>query len=442
MKRISIASRSIKVAAVLAVAAMLGASAGGVAQAEGSVPAWSSYDDQIAQANKEKAQQQQHSADLENAVTATDKAIADATLKLQQLTDQLPGLQEEYRAAKERFDSAVLQQKIVASKLTAAKAEDAALTTQISSDDVKITDYRNMLADIARTEYQGAQDNSSLGIIFGATTTEQFIDDYSYRDTTARVQANALDDVEQLAAVNRNRKTRQSAVKVYIDELKKQADALVIETQAASDAAEAKKAEVEKLLADTQDLKTYLDSQKEHYLQQQAQLDADAAALTAELDTLWKNKRAEEAVNGTGSLVKGFLSLPVSSPYMTSPFGMRYHPIFHTWRLHAGTDFGSPTGSFCGTPIMAAADGTVAWATYYSDAGNQVMLDHGYVSSKWLTTAYDHLSSFAVSRGQKVARGQIIGYAGTTGNSTGCHLHFEVRVNNQYVDPVTLLPNW
>lgn len=438
MRRITIATRSIKVAAVLAVAAMLGASAGGIAQAEGAVHTWSSYDDQIAQANKDKAQQEQHKTELENAVNATDTAIADATLKLQQLNDQLPGVQEEYRVAQQRYDSAVLQQQIIASKLTAAKAEDAALTTQISSDDVKITDLQNMLAEIARAQYQGSQDNSSLSIVFGATTTEQFIDDYSYRETTARVQSNALDNVEQLAAVNRNRKTRQSAVKVYIDELKKQADALVVETQAASDAAAAKKAEVEKLLTDTQDLKAFLDSQKQRYLDQQAQLDADEAALTAELDTLQKNKRAEEAVNGTGSLVKGFLSVPIDNPYVTSSFGMRFHPIFHIWRLHAGTDFGAA----CGVPIMAAADGKVVWTKYLSGSGNQVLLDHGYVSSKWLTTSYNHLSQFAVSAGQTVTRGQIVGYAGTTGDSTGCHLHFEVRVNNQYVDPMTLLANW
>ncbi len=438
MRRLTIATRSIKVAAVLAVAAMLGASAGGIAQAEGGVHTWSSYDDQIAQANKAQAQQQQHSADLENAVTATDAAIADATLKLQQLNDQLPGVQEEYRVAQARYDSAVLQQQIIASKLAAAKAEDAALTTQISSDDGKITDLQNMLAEIARAQYQGAQDNSSLSIVFGATTTKQFIDDYSYRETTARVQANTLDNVEQLAAVNRNRKTRQSAVKVYIDELKKQADALVVETQAASEAATAKKAAMEKLLADTQDLKTYLDAQRQAFLDQQAQAAADEAALNDKLVILLQNKRAEEAVNGTGSLVKGFLSLPLPNPYITSPFGMRFHPIFHVWILHAGTDLGAA----CGTPITAAADGTVAWATYQAGAGNQVMLDNGYVSGKWLTTAYDHLSQFAVSAGQKVTRGQIVGYVGSTGNSTGCHLHFEVRVNNQLVDPVTLLPDF
>lgn len=438
MSRFSLASRGVKIAAVLAFAAFTGATVGGVAQATGIVPAWSSYDDEIAKANKDRQKQQQHAADLENALTATDRAIADATLKLQQLNDQLPAVQEQYRLAKERFDSAVLEQKVVASKLAAAKAEDAALTKQIAADDVKITALRRNLAQIARAEYQGSAQDATLEIIFGATTSEEFVDDFAYRETTARVQANALEDVEDLAAVNRNRKTRQVAVKTYIDELKKQADALVVETQAASDIAEAKKAEVEKLLADAQDLKDYLDQQKEVYLQQQAQLEADQAALKAELDTLWQQKLAEEATNGTGSLEKGFLSPPTAVPYVTSGYGTRFHPIYHIWRLHAGTDF----RAYCGTPILAAADGTVEWATYKSGYGNQVMLYNGIVSGKVLYTSYNHFSKFNVSKGQTVARGDVVGYAGTTGDSTGCHLHFEVYVNGSTVDPMTLVADW
>jgi len=426
------------VAAALAVAAMLGAAASTVAQAEGAVPAWSSYDDDIAQAKKDEAQKQLHSDELEGAINATDQAIADATLKLQQLNDQLPALQEEYRVAQERLDSALLQQKIVASKLEAAKAEDEALTEQIAADDVKIEELRNVLGEIARAQYQGAQEDSSLSIIFGASTADEFVDDYAYRETTSRVQSNSLDDVEELAAVNRNRQTRQEAVREYIADLKVQADQLVEETQAASDAAEAKKAEVEKLLADAQDLKNYLDQQKAYYLEQKAQADADRAALQAQLDTLWKKKLAEESVNGTGSLVKGFLSPPTAVPYITSSYGMRFHPIFRVWRLHAGTDF----RAYCGTPIMAAADGKVEWAKYVAGLGNQVMLYNGVISGKVLYTSYNHLATFNVSAGQNVKRGDVVGYEGTTGTSTACHLHFEAYVNGQTVDPMTLVANW
>ena len=431
-------ARHARLAAALLLAAILGASAGTIAQAEGSVPGWSSYDDEIAQANKDKARKEQEAKSLAHDLSETNQAIGDATVKLTALNERLPVVQEEYRLAQQRVDAAVLQQSIVAGKLEAALAQDAALTTQIEADDVKIADLRDVLAEIARAEYQGSREDASLSIFFGAQTSTEFVDDYAYRETTSRVQSNTLAQMEELAAVNRNRKARQEAVRAYIEELKVQADALVVETQTARDAAAQKKAEVEQLLKEAQNLKAYLESQRAAYLAQQAEAEAQAAALKAELDVLWKKKLAEESVNGTGSLVKGFLSPPTEVPYITSSYGMRFHPIYQVWRLHAGTDF----RAYCGTPIMATADGKVEWARYRSGLGNQVMLYNGIVSGKVLYTSYNHLATFAVSAGQTVKRGQVVGYQGTTGTSTACHLHFEVYVNGDTVDPMTLIANW
>lgn len=431
-------TRHFRMAAALLIASILGATAGTIAQAEGAVPAWSSYDDEIAQAKKEQANKEKQAKDLENDLAETDQAIADATIKLTKLNEKLPKVQEEYRLAQQRLDAAVLQQSIVAGKLKAAKAEDAALTSQIESDDAKIEDLRTVLAEIARAEYQGASEDASLSILFGAQTSSQFVDDYAYRETTSRVQSNTLAQMEELAAVNRNRKSRQEAVRAYIEELKAQADALVVETQTARDAAEAKKKEVEKLLKEAKDLKAYLESQRAAYLAKQAEIDKARAELKAELDSLWKKKLAEEKKNGTGSLVKGFLSPPTKVPYITSPYGMRYHPIYHVWRLHAGTDF----RAYCGTPIMAAADGTVEWAKYRYGLGNQVMVYHGVISGKVLYTSYNHLARFNVHAGQKVKRGDVVGFEGTTGTSTACHLHFEVYVNGETVDPMKYVADW
>lgn len=432
------ATRPVRLAAVLLIASILGASAGTIAQAEGSVPAWSSYDDEIAQAKKDKAKKEQEAKELEHDLNETSAAIADATIKLTQLNDRLPVVQEELRLAQQRVDAAVLQQSIIADKLEAATAQDAALTTQIETDEAKIGNLREVLSEIARAEYQGSREDASLSIFFGAQTSTEFVNDYAYRETTSRVQSNTLAQMEELASVNRNRKARQEAVRAYIEELKVKADALVVETQTARDAAAAKKAEVERLLAEAADLKAYLESQRATYLAQQRQAEADAAALKAELDVLWKKKLAEEAANGVGSLVKGFLSPPTAVPYITSSYGMRFHPIYQVWRMHAGTDF----RAYCGTPIMAAADGKVEWARYIGGLGNQVMLYNGIVSGKVLYTSYNHLESFAVSAGQTVKRGQVVGYEGTTGTSTACHLHFEVYVNGQTVDPMTLIANW
>lgn len=432
MSRPTFRSRPARVAVIIVLAALLGGVAGNVAQARGEVPSWSSYDDEIAQAAKEKAAKEQQAKDIENALSETDKGIVDAKLQLDALNARLPGIQEEYRLALERYDSAVLQQKIVASKLDAARAEDAALTEQIAADDQKVDQLRDVIAEMARSEYQDAQQDQSLSIIFGATTSQEFVDDYAFRETTARVQSATLADVEQLAAVNKNRKVRQEAVREYIEDLKDQADALVVETQTAKDAAEAKKAEVERLVAEAKELTAYLESQRALYLQQQAELEAAQAALATELDQLWRKKLAEEAANGSGSLVKGFFSPPTAVPYITSSYGWRLHPVYGVYKLHAGTDF----RAYCGTAIKAPADGTVEWATMKSGFGNQVMLYHGVLSGKVVYTSSNHLSKFAVSSGAKVKRGDIIGYSGTTGTSTACHLHFEVYVNGVTVDPM------
>ena len=113
---------------------------------------------------------------------------------------------------------------------------------------------------------------------------------------------------------------------------------------------------------------------------------------------------------------------------------MRFHPILHVWKLHAGTDFGVP----CGTPVMAAADGTVISAGWGGGNGNRIVIDHGIVSGVGLASTYNHLSSFVVKSG-KVKRGQLIAYSGTTGYSTGCHLHFETLENGQFVNPMKWL---
>ena len=107
------------------------------------------------------------------------------------------------------------------------------------------------------------------------------------------------------------------------------------------------------------------------------------------------------------------------------------HPIYHYWGLHDGTDFGAGCGSRC----TRSAAGTVITAYYSSVYGNRLYLDLGMVNGKYLTVIYNHLSGYARRVGQNVARGEVLGYVGNTGWSTGCHLHFTVMVNGTAVTP-------
>ena len=146
-------------------------------------------------------------------------------------------------------------------------------------------------------------------------------------------------------------------------------------------------------------------------------LQAASADLAAKIRAAQANSTVQH-VSGAGFI------WPVNAP-ITSPFGWRWG------RLHEGIDLGAAYGS----PIAAAAAGVVIYAGWESGYGNLVVIDHG----GGLATAYGHQSRIAVSVGQSVSQGETIGYVGSTGHSTGPHLHFEVRVNGQAVDPLGYL---
>lgn len=127
----------------------------------------------------------------------------------------------------------------------------------------------------------------------------------------------------------------------------------------------------------------------------------------------------------------GRLLWPTTSSIITSYFGYRVHPIWGTTRFHSGIDIGAGYGK----PIYAAADGVVIFAGWYYGYGYTVVIDHG----SGITTLYAHCSSLNVYKGQYVTRGQVIARVGSTGNSTGPHLHFEVQINGQPVNPLNYL---
>lgn len=126
----------------------------------------------------------------------------------------------------------------------------------------------------------------------------------------------------------------------------------------------------------------------------------------------------------------GILAWPIIGR-VSSPFGYRIHPILGVRKLHTGIDINGSTG----TPISAAADGTVILSQTYGGYGRAVVIDHG----GGMATLYAHQSSIAVSVGEVVTRGEVIGYVGCTGSCTGPHLHFEVRLNGVPVDPMQYL---
>lgn len=155
-----------------------------------------------------------------------------------------------------------------------------------------------------------------------------------------------------------------------------------------------------------------------------AALERDSREVTAMLRALQQTSKGKQRMNGRQYAVGG---LPVAGR-ITSPYGYRTHPILKTRRLHTGVDIGAPSG----TPIHAAGGGEVIWASWRGGYGNTVIIDHGGGKA----TLYAHMSRYNTSVGGTVAKGQVIGYVGSTGLSTGPHLHYEVRINGSPVNPL------
>ena len=159
---------------------------------------------------------------------------------------------------------------------------------------------------------------------------------------------------------------------------------------------------------------------------QQEQLESDLAVEDAKVRELLAGA-GDGPPMGSGRFLK-----PVGNAPITSGFGYRTDPITGATAYHSGLDFGIS----CGTPIKAAGNGVVVSAGWNDGGyGNMTLITHG----GGLATLYGHQSTIAVSAGQTVTAGQVIGYVGSTGKSTGCHLHFEVRVNGNPVDPSSYL---
>lgn len=159
------------------------------------------------------------------------------------------------------------------------------------------------------------------------------------------------------------------------------------------------------------------------------QAERELARQSASLQSMISKNRGSDVVASTGAFMR-----PIGGK-ITSPFGWRTHPIFNSRTFHSGVDIAGPNrGS-----IRASNSGKVIYSGWYGGYGKVVIVDHGSVNGKPTTTLYAHMSSIKVGNGQYVNKGDILGYEGTTGYSTGPHVHFEVRINGKPNNPMNYI---
>lgn len=224
------------------------------------------------------------------------------------------------------------------------------------------------------------------------------------------------------------------------EEAHQAAELALAEAEAAAEEAEAAAADVEALAETVAEALVVAESERAASLRRYKQAAAEAVRVEKEVRE-WEDAQRREAKpspqrsrpQGQGSR----LLMPTQG-WLSSPFGDRYDPYFGVWQLHAGVDIAADGGN----PIYAAEAGTVSRAGWNGGYGNFTCVGHGSLQGQGFSTCYAHQSEILVSPGQWVARGELIGRVGTTGASTGNHLHFEVRLDGTPTDPIPFLPSF
>ncbi|WNB86429.1 peptidoglycan DD-metalloendopeptidase family protein [Cellulomonas sp. ATA003] len=419
-------------------------------------------DDRRAAAEQRGAAADRQLEALEASIEGLDAQLGQAVLDLQATQSRLPAAQAELATAEEELERSQREADLIAARLLDATDQVARLTETIAVDEARGEEIRTAVGQMARRAYKGDTATSSLSVVMDAESTQEFVDQYGMVNTAMRTQTKALDELRQIEAANRNSQARLAAVRERVAELKIEADAKVVEADAARAAAAERKAEIENLIAQQAAQQAAIEGMKAQAEGQAAQVEAQRSSIESELQGIIAQERAAaqaaaaraatrpgagggsaaSAASGaaqapSGSVSGAMFSNPTSirPMYVTSSYGPRLHPILGYSRLHAGTDL--RTG--CNTPLYAPRDGTVRWSQWRGGFGNQVMIDHGYVDGNSLMSSSNHLTRAVVSGGQRVTRGQLIGYAGNTGLSGACHLHFEVYINGATTDPRPLL---
>jgi murein DD-endopeptidase MepM/ murein hydrolase activator NlpD len=362
--------------------------------------------------------------DLREDLEGTSDDLVEAAVRLKTAESRLADADARLSSARTALARANRRDQELAGRLDLAQAAVGKAQRDLDVRAGQERDTRNRLAGIARETYVSSG-LAGLSIALAAQSPEQFADRLGYAGNVLRAQSGIIDRLAVEQAETRARQAKLEAGRQQVAELKEQSEQVVKQRAAATAAAKAATDEIGDLVQQRQGAVDAIAAKKASEQKRVDRAEAEQAKLAEILRNRARARSGRETDGGST------LSHPVSAP-ITSGYGWRYHPILGYRRLHAGTDFGAP----CGTPVKAAASGTIVQAGWSSGGyGNHIVVDHGRMRGADVATTYNHLSRIVVSSGQ-VGRGEVIGYSGTTGLSTGCHLHFEVWVNGSTTDPM------
>lgn len=399
--------------------------------------------------------------EIDDQINAATGELEDASKVVNDLKDELAAVQEKLSAAQTKLATANASVSQAQGAAAAAQAKLAAATVSVAKTNTEVAVIRaqievlsGQIALLARTVYMSGGRFEELQILIESKNPAEIAERLAALKRVSRGNAVVLDETAaaQVALAAKLEELRQ--LRDVAEASQADASAELDKAAASQQEAQSAQAEVAEIVAKQQALlqvaathKHEVKAMYDQLLAEQRRIAAiakaraeqearqEAARLKAAADAASKGKPPTGSppvgtpdASGPGTLPTGGLIWPIPGHSAGGGTGWRVHPVYGYRSCHTGNDIGAGSG----TPILAAASGTVVLAESGGPYGNHTLISHG----GGLATMYAHQSRFAVSAGAKVSQGDVIGYVGSTGYSTGPHLHFEVHVNGIPYEPM------
>ncbi|MEA4934823.1 MAG: peptidoglycan DD-metalloendopeptidase family protein [Lawsonibacter sp.] len=354
----------------------------------------------------------------------TQEEINSLKTNASSLAGQKKALQEQLKAIQADKNQALQKKNLLEQQINVIEAEIENLKDQIQKYEELIAGKEQELAETQKKEQTQYQlfcerirlmeedgQTSYWSILFSSTDFSDLLDNFMMIEEIIEYDNGIM---ENLLALQKQIETE----KAELEQDKTDLESAKQDQESAQKELESQESEVDKLIQE-------IAGKEDEASEAIKKLEADAAAMDAQIKRKEKELAAQIANVPSES---GFLWPLTNYNTISSLFGNRIHPITGKANHHTGIDIPAPKG----TPILAAKSGVVVTSAYHGSYGNYVVVSH----SDGTSTLYGHMSRRNVSEGQTVKQGAVLGYVGTTGSSTGNHLHFEIRVNGARVDPV------
>lgn len=403
---------------------------------------------------KHDLEQQQKNAesaaqDAKKDLDASTKEFAEAAAALKDAQTKLDTAQATLGETRGRVAVAAAFDTEMQTQLVQSQAELKAARSELKQGEERVVRSEKSVEEFAVQDYlDGDRGLRAFSGLMRGEDPSTYGEQVSLSSAVSDDQLATMQRLEATRVILKLNRQKVQKLRNQVKVQRQQAAANLVEKQQLEVAAETQTVQVASLVTVRQGAETAAAAAQADDEQQVREREAEAARVKVELEKLAAEelRKAREAAareaarKAAGDTSPdpdpptgdsgGTLTRPVSGP-ITSPYGMRVHPITGVYKLHDGMDFGVP----CGTPVKAAADGTILQQYFNGAYGNRIILNNGVKRGVSVVTTYNHLSRFALSAGATVKRGQVIGYSGTTGYSTGCHLHFMVLTNGSTVNP-------